>query len=132
LSTVELPDEVKNFITKHIDSVGKLEVLLFLVRRPNEKLSSEYISSELRNHKLVIQRHLSDLSSQGCLKEYKEEAKSYQFSTEEGDVSLMEKVLAAHTIYPMRLVQLIYEKPASSIKQFAEAFKIRKDDDENG
>ena len=126
MSTTSLSDSVKKFIVDYIDSVGKLEVLLRLARDEQRSWSAAEISRELRSNDALAERYLNELSARKLLRS---ESGVYRYAP--ATVDLRENVSDlsnAYEIFHLRIIQLIYEKPASSIQQFADAFKIKNEE----
>jgi hypothetical protein len=127
-----ISDELKRFITAHIDSVGKLEILLLLARNQDKEWSEQEISRTLRSNDALVAKYLAELCASKLIVCDKT-TRLNRFHPETADAEKNVKdLIVAYGIFQVRIIQLIYEKPVSSIQQFADAFKIRKGDDDNG
>lgn len=126
MPTSRLPLDIKYFLTESIDSVAHLEVLLMLLTNPEKKFSAEEVSRELRSNVHSAENQLEQLTNKGLLR--KQEPRHYQYapSSDEKD----QKVKELHDIYrkmPVAVVTCIYEKPQDKLKDFSDAFKLKKD-----
>ncbi|MBX2987130.1 MAG: helix-turn-helix transcriptional regulator [Bdellovibrionaceae bacterium] len=120
---------MKRFISRYIDSVGRLEVLLLLRSREDRPWSAEEVSRELRSNPTIATHHLEALASFGLLQA---EGAGASYSYAPKTPSLRETVGELASQYSSRRVTIIgfiYESPVDpSIRSFADAFKIRKED----
>jgi hypothetical protein len=126
LPTSRLPLDVKTFLMDAIDSVSHLEVLLMLHQQPEKLFSAEAVCKELRSNVHSSSNQLAQLASRGLLKINDNKLYQYGPSSEE----LNQKVQKLFEIYkemPVAVVTSIYEKPKDRLKDFSDAFKIKKD-----
>jgi hypothetical protein len=119
-----IPDDVRDFVFRYIDSIAELEALLLL--RKDSALSWDvatvaerlYIPQEAASNVLGRLHARGLLTCDGGLYRY------------EGiPINLASQVEAVATVYARQLIpmtNLIHSKP-SRIREFADAFKFRKD-----
>lgn len=125
MPTSRLPLDIKSFLMESIDSVTHLEVLLKLYQNPEKKWDVESVRKEMRSSLSSASQQLASLTEKGlliCNANYY----SYKPSTPELD----NKVRKLHQLYhdmPVAVVTCIYERPAEKLKNFSDAFKIKKD-----
>lgn len=126
-----LPRDVKRFINKHIHSVTQLELLLHLHDNPGEAVTPETAARELRLGEEHAVSLLHDLRTRGLLATHEGEGEDgYRYEPRTRD--LARQVQATAKVYPAyrhRIIQLIFSKPPESVTNFAQAFRIRKDED---
>ncbi len=118
---------VDDFIVNNIDSVGQFEVLILLQKTPTTHWTAEMVSQELRTNASSAASQLRELEKRGFLRAEGESAYYYFPLTTQLDSS----VRSAIELYKERrikVIDLIYNKPAERIKGLAGAFKLRKDD----
>lgn len=120
-----LPIDVKNFLNDVIDSVTHLEVLLILFSHPDKSFTADAISKELRTNERSAEVQLLHLSEKGLLSKNE---KNYQYkpNTEE----LHEKVKLTYDLYkerPVSVIAGIFEKPQDKLRNFSDAFRLKKD-----
>lgn len=128
----ELPADVRQFIEENIESYGQLQILLLLAKDPKRVWTSVAVGQELRTNDWSSEKLLAGLASRGVVTRIAGNPSQYSFDTT--DVRLIEivnKVVSTHAIYYLRIISLIYDRPARNLQVFADAFKIRKED-ENG
>jgi hypothetical protein len=128
LNSGEIDEDVKNFLIQHIDSIGKLEVLLLLARNPNTEWTSQSVSQELRSSDFIAEKHLCELSKAGLLICSEENHSNCKYSPLEiKNDSLVQKLMHSYSVYPSRIIHIIYNRPMQILQDFAKAFRIRKD-----
>lgn len=127
MSEENSPFEFRDFVAKHIDSVGTLEVLLFFQAHSDTSWSAENLSRELRSNSSHVSQQLEKLAKSGLLKNIDKE--NYIFFAEDPRLNSFVKALAEmYATKRVSLITMIYEtKNQDGIRLFADAFKIRKD-----
>jgi hypothetical protein len=124
MGTDPIPEEVRDFIIRYIDSIAQLEALLLLRREPQIAWDAGqagqrlYISSETCTD--LLARLCADgfLISDGHVYRYQCRTVALQ-----GVVDRVADFYARHLI---PVTHLIHTKPGR-IREFAEAFKLRKE-----
>ena len=127
-----LPAEVKRFINKHLHGFSQLELLLHLHDNPSEAVTPAMAARELRLGEEQAAGLLHDLHARGLLAVSDSEGRRQSYRYEPRTRELARQVDALAEIYPTyrhRVVQLIFSKPRESVTNFAEAFRLRKDED---
>lgn len=126
----ELPEIVRKFILERITSVEQIAVLLFLITHSQRKWTTAEISQELRSTEASIQKRILDLRSSGVLSPKMDPGEPLDSAAiAEGLSEPVRALLEAFRLRPNRVIDLIYSRPNESLKAFADAFKIRKDED---
>jgi hypothetical protein len=126
-----LPREVKRFINKHLHGFTQLELLLHLHDHPNEPVTPASAARQLRLGEEQAVDLLHDLHIRGLLAISDSEGRG-SFRYEPRTRELARQVDALAEIYPTyrhRIVQLIFSKPPESVTDFAQAFRLWKDED---
>jgi hypothetical protein len=125
-----LPEEVRRFIAHHIESVEQLEILLLLYKRPGQAWSSEAVSQELRIDAKSAGERLEDMAHDGLLRRQGRSPCEYQYGPENSKLEDAVRGLAAgYAERRVTVINLIFSKPIDRIRTFADAFRLRKDDD---
>lgn len=129
-----IPDDVRQFIFEHVDSVAQLEILFLLRNRPGHWLTAEDIGKELRTNSEAVTHRLVGLKALGLLSENA----NNQFIYQPKDVELAELIGRLAEVYRVRqhkVLELIFSS-VKRARQFADAFTIVRnpppDEDENG
>ena len=122
----DIPPEVRAFLARHIESVLQLEVLLLLRAHADHVWTADAVSREFRIDPTWTAEQLANLAAHGILG--REESAGYRYAPAtaemEGAVSATADAYATHRV---TLIGLIFSKPPSPIRSFADAFRLRKD-----
>ncbi len=124
---------VRRFIVDHVDSVEQLEILLLLHQHPGRTWDAEAVARELRISALSAGDRLEDQARAGLLARV--EGSPGRFRYAPGTPALDEAVSGLATAYAERrvtVINLIFSKPVDKIRTFADAFRLRKGEDDNG
>ncbi|WP_235217097.1 hypothetical protein [Archangium violaceum] len=122
---------MRRFITHHIDSVEQLEILLLLHQQPGRAWNAEAVARELRIASESASERMEDMVHDGLLKRQGVSPEEYRYGPE--SMKLDNAVRGLATAYAQRrvtVINLIYSKPIDKIRTFADAFRLRKDEDE--
>ena len=119
-----IPADIQDFIVRHIDSVTQLEALLLLRGNPSETWNLSTMAKRLYTTEREAAEALALLCHDGLLKVSKGVYRYDGATPEQRDL-----VDRLSTIYSRRLISVtnvIHAKPRR-IRQFADAFRLRKD-----
>jgi hypothetical protein len=126
-----IPDDVRNFLIGHINSVAKLEALFLLAKNPNRSWLSAEVSKQMRSNDELINTFLSAFCKEKLLDcDVATNTYIYKPTAELRDV--VEKLIKLYATYQLRIIEIIYEERVNSVQKFADAFKIRKEDNDDG
>jgi hypothetical protein len=123
----DAPTNVQRFVADCIDSVEQLRVLLLLFSDRQRPWTVAEITRELRSVESSIEKRLNDLYGRKVLLRESDPAKHrfVPFSPEiEATIAELAKL---HEVRPYRVIEMIYSRPSEALRQFADAFKIKKD-----
>ena len=123
MSEEPLPEEVRDLVLRHIDSVAQLEALLFLRTRPNEPWDVASMAKRLYAPVGEMAVALAGLCKDGFLVRQGELYLYAQTSDYQTRVNALAEAYARHLI---PITKLIHAKPRN-IRAFSDAFKFRKD-----
>jgi hypothetical protein len=121
--------ELKEFILHKIDSVAQLEALLLCRGNPTTEWTPDLVGKRLYISREQAQEVLSRLQSDGLLEVKPEEPTRYFYHPTSTDLKRRVDYLAE--IYSKHLVpvtNVIHSKSKNRIQQFADAFKLRKEE----
>lgn len=121
----ELPRSVRDLIEHHFDSAPDVDTLL-LLRREQRGWTASAVARELRIDVDQAADILVRLRQRGLLRA---EGESYYFHPR--DAALTEAVAQLAELYPayrIAIVYLIYAMPTRRIRDFSDAFRLRKED----
>ena len=123
-----LPPRVERFVGAFIPSVLHLEALLYLRARPEQELTVETVAAALYVAPAAAGRALADLGRHSLVRDTPARG---VFAYAPATAELREGVDELADTYRVRLVPLhefIHSRAAaSSIQDFADAFRLRKD-----
>src|ERR1051325_8753156 len=114
-----VPDDVRDYILNHIDSIVELEALMLLGAHPGEPGDVAKMARRLYVSEPEVSDAVGRLVSDGVVS-LNEGAFSYRPAPEALD--LLERVAATYRRHLIAGTNLIHSKP-SRISQFADAFK---------
>lgn len=128
-----IPEDIQRFILSSFGSLEKLEVLLLLHRAPDKAWSSEAVYEVIRSSPASVAQRLEELREIGLLKRSMEAPMPYQYSPRsEALGQLVDGLAKAYHERRLRVVELIYADEKDPARRFADAFRIRKDKEQNG
>jgi hypothetical protein len=118
-----VPDDVRDFIQRYVDSVAQLEALLLLRASPNEAWDAARTAKRLYTTEQEIVEVLARLCADGFLT-CKEGM--YRFECAPEQQQRVDRVASVYAGYLIPVTNMIHAKPRR-IREFADAFKLRKD-----
>lgn len=126
----QLPARTANFIRRYINSLEQLEILLLLSSAPDRRLSVEEIYEEIRSNRDSIQRRLDQMTAQGLVEPSgREEQRVFRYKAATPElVEAIEELSVVYKEHRVTVIELIFAEPPSPIQGFADAFRIRKDE----
>ena len=128
MSVEDIPEDVRAFILEHIHSVEQLDALLLLRRTRPRVWTAASLAEELRTSDLSAAARLRDLVSRGFVRE---EGGGFVYAAvAQGQDTIIGRLAAAYATYRYTTIELIFSKPIENIRNFARAFRLRKDDDD--
>jgi hypothetical protein len=132
LRASDLPEAVRRLIAEHIDSVEQLEILLLLHQHPERSWTAESVARELRVSPLSAGDRLKDMARAAILSKVKGTEGEYRYAPENPQLGGAVSGLAtAYSERRVTVINLIFSKPVDKIRTFADAFRLRKDDDDD-
>jgi hypothetical protein len=126
VSEVAIPEDVRQFLIRHIQSIAQLEILLLLYSAPERSWTIGDAYKVVLSNQELVEKTLERFCRLGLAR--KSETGTYQFSPASDQVrALVTRLATLYRERQGRIIQAIYEAPVSEIEEFAKAFKIRKD-----
>jgi hypothetical protein len=131
MSNFPVPTDVREYITDNIDSVAELEALVLMRRDPEVVWSASALAERLYVGLEQAGQVALKLCSLGVTVEKGRDPVTYQYRpARPGLDTLVGEVVDAYTRYLIPVTNLIHSKPQTRVQQFAEAFKLRKQEDD--
>lgn len=120
--------EVRAFIAGQIDSVVQLEMLLLLHADPQQAWSPDDLAKELRIEPHWSAAQLTTLAQRGLLGVVDAAGSTYRYGPNTAELAQTVDGLAkAYADRRVTVISLIYSKPVDTLRSFADAFRLRKD-----
>ncbi len=121
-----LPPNVDRFLRDAVRSVWELELLLLFHGQRTRLWTSDELVRDLRASVLIVGDSLDALQKAGLVS--KNASDQYQYWPVSPELDhLVDDVAAAYASSPVAVTEAILSAPSSSIRIFADAFKIKKD-----
>ena len=122
-----IPSDISDFIHNRIQSVEQLDVLFLLAAEPAKTWTAETVSQELRSSASSVKRWLQNLKDQSLIAQ--DEAGSYFFKPEDPALhKLIDDLREVYRHHRVRIIEMIFNKPAFRLQSFADAFRWKEDD----
>jgi hypothetical protein len=119
-----IPTDLGDFILRHIDSIAQIEALLLLRRNPSENWDAAKTAKRLYIGEQQAADTLARLCSEGLLNC---QDGLYRYATEPvGQEHMIARLADVYARHLIPVTNLIHSKPRR-IREFADAFKLRKD-----
>jgi hypothetical protein len=124
----DFPAELRQFIAQHVESLAQLEALLLLRQDAQQHWEPAGLSQRLYLTPDTCQAILLDLQRRGFVARAPDGASyHYQPPSADADRALAELAM----LYQQRRVAVIteiYSKPVTKVQTFADAFRLRRED----
>ncbi len=124
-----IPDEVARFVSAYIDSVAEIEALFLLRNAAPQSWNVTNLSRRLYIDERQTSEILRRLTAKGLLSEDGAAEAAYSYAPV--SLELRETIDRLATVYASRLVpvtNLIHAKAKNRVQEFADAFRVRKED----
>lgn len=120
-----LPDRVARFISEHLGSVEQLEALLLLRAEPRAWTAAE-VGAQLRTLPESVELRLRDLLEHGLVER---DGDAWRFAAA-ADGGLVDDVAGCWRSRRVAVIAQIFAEPEEDpIRGFADAFRLRKDEE---
>lgn len=116
--------DIERFILEQIDTVPHLESLLLLWRSRPKSWSVDDMAHALYLPSGPTREILQDLLRRGLIASASD---TWHYQPGQSNDSLMEALDSAYRRELIRLSRLIHSKPSASIREFAKAFRLKKE-----
>lgn len=127
VSSEEISTNVRKLISDHIESVVQVEVLLLLHAQSSHPVDAREVATQLRVDPAWAQAQLDNLCQRGLLQCSNSTARQYHYQPQSADLDAAVAGLAhAYADRRVSVINLIYSRPADPIRNFADAFRLRK------
>lgn len=123
-----IPPDVQAFIREHLSSVAQLEILLLLHGSQPEPFTIDAVAEALRIDPTWAASEIQGLRVRGLFEEIGQQTFCYSPANArlEQAVDGLAKAFATHRV---SVITMIFSTPSDKVGGFADAFKLRSDDD---
>jgi len=119
-----IPGDLRDFILRYVDSIGQLEALLLLRTHANEEWDIKRTAARLYSSEAEVAESLGRLCADGLLGCNEDR---YRYAPQSSDLqSMVDRLATAYAKHLIPVTNMIHAKPRR-IREFAEAFKFRRD-----
>ena len=122
-----IPKHIREFVANYIDSIAELEALLLLRAHSPHELKATELAARLYISDAEALWILRNLTKKALLKI--NQKKEFRYAANEAQESMMLELKDVHSQFLVPLTHFIHPKNNHKIQQFADAFRIRKNDD---
>jgi len=123
MSEQQLPEGIRDFIPRRIDTVAQLEALLFFRECPTERWDAGSVAKRLYAPAGEMAAALAGLCNDGFLVR---EGELYRYAPAADFQARVNTLAKAYARQLIPVTKLIHSKPRN-IRAFSDAFKFRKD-----
>lgn len=122
----DLPAEVARFVAEHIDAAEQLDILLLLHREPGREWTARDVSQAIYTVPASATLRLEGLAASGFLASTGGGDPGYRYAPRSEALGRQVDVLAeAYRADRVAVIKLIFSRPPSPAKSFADAFRLR-------
>jgi DNA-binding transcriptional ArsR family regulator len=126
LAKTLISSELQKFIARHIYSVEQLEILCLLAEGPAKVWSAAEVFTRIQSSQDSVGRHLQYFTEEQFL--VRDETMGYRFAPENAELARATlELVKTYREKRVTVIAAIYQTPLDPIRNFADAFKIRKD-----
>lgn len=123
-----IPEIVRAFIARHIESAELLETLLLVHSDPGREWGPEEVARSIYTVPASATRRLEQLVQMGLAASNDAPNPRYRFAPDTPELSAEVDALAdAYRKQRVAVINLIYSQPPDPLRSFADAFKLRRD-----
>lgn len=124
-----IPDDVARFILEKLDSIAQLEGLLLLRNSPEKQWSVQALAARLYIDEKQTAQLLSDLCKQSLAIMIPSDPPLYQYHPGSTELrNMVDRVAEIYSTHLVPVTALLHSKAKARVQEFADAFKLRKDE----
>jgi hypothetical protein len=127
--TEHVSPEVRAFLAQHVDAPEHLDILLLLRAQSDRDWSPEEVAQAVYTVASSAERRLERLLADGLAVSSGGPAPRYRYRrSPDEEESRIDRVDAAYRTDRAALMRLVLDRAADPLRQFSDAFRIRRDD----
>lgn len=118
---------VLQFVLEHIETVPHLEAMLLIWQNPSTPWTPTLLAQRIYVSPAVGRSVLEDLTQQGMLQRSESEATFLYDSRWDAERGMLPRIADLYRRQLVQVTKLIHSKGSSSVREFARAFQIKKE-----
>jgi hypothetical protein len=124
---LEISYDLRQLAARHLETMEHVEVLVLLARDDAREWSVRELASELRWDDKLAQKCVEDLVAARLLSRTRSADRGplYRFAPAAADRDTVHALMRLYETRPLMLGRLIYDRPPTVARSFADAFRIR-------
>lgn len=127
MTAEEIPEPVRRLIAESIDSIPELEAVLLLREYREREWSAADAGARLYVSRTVAAHILTVLEQRGFLDR---QGENYRYAPKSSALdATIDGLVSAYSQHLVAVTHLVHSKPSTSVRHFADAFRLRKDKD---
>lgn len=124
-----IPPAVQTFIRTHLSSVAQLEILLLLHGAPGRAHTPNAVAETLRIDPAWATAEMRRLKGAGLF-DTEDDESAYCYRPATPDLAeAVDGLARVFTTHRVSVITTIFSTPSDSVGSFADAFKLKRDDD---
>jgi hypothetical protein len=127
-AVAEISENVRELIRRRVTSMDHVEVLMRVFEAAGEPVTSQELERGARLGPQTVTRCATDLVN-ARLVSHDPASDAYRYAPPNVDRATVEELASLYHQRPVTLVKLVYAQPPSPVKSFADAFRLRDEDD---
>jgi hypothetical protein len=124
MAPADIPKPVRQFISRHIDSIQQVEILALLRRDGERAWTTEQVSRTLHIAHALCAEWLDRYATAGLVKR---DEIGYRHQPGGSQTAVLDELVDLYARRRTTVIDAIYNKPSGSIQSFSDAFRLRKD-----
>jgi len=126
--TDEFPAGIAQFIDQQIESLAQLEAIILLRKDPARYWTSEEIAKALYITPDMAGLLLAEMARRGFARVESETPARFAYGPHDSPTDrLVGELASLYHDRPVAVISLIYSKPLNKVQTFADAFRLRKE-----
>jgi hypothetical protein len=119
-----MPDRVRQLLDRYITSVEQLELLFVLAGDPGTAFTAESASKRVGTTPHSARIRLDELAAAGLARAADG---SYIYAATGAEAAAVSELRSLYSTHRVRIISRIFDKPPESVRNFADAFRLKRD-----
>jgi predicted ArsR family transcriptional regulator len=124
-----IPNDVRQFILESVVSIAQLEALLLLRGSPDEEWTAQKVAGRLYISEQEVTYLLTRLCAEGLIAFNNDRPPLYRYQPDSDDLAqIVDRLAETYSKHLVPVTNLVHSKPRTRVREFADAFHLRKDE----